>query len=93
MSFYHREISAYQIFEESSYNYEFGKLHDDANLTLIIDNLDFAKRFLREDPTNFAPGLDSDDNFVIYVGNPTVKIQFKDPETHSAILTKLPFTL
>jgi ferredoxin len=85
------EISAYQIFEESSYKYEYGKLHDDANLTLVIENLNFAKRFLREDPTNFAPGLDSDDNFVIYVANPLVKMQFKDPKTYSAILPKFPF--
>ena len=86
------EISAYQIFEESSYNYEYGKLHDDANLTLVIDNLNFAKRFFRKDTTNFAPGLDTDDNFVIYVANPAVKIQFKDPNTYSFILSKLPFT-
>ncbi len=86
------EISAYQIFEESSYTYEFGKLHDDADLTLVIDNLYFAKRFLRKGPTNFAPGLDDDDNFVIYIANPVVKMQFKDPKTHSVILSKLPFT-
>jgi len=86
------EISAHQIFEESSYNYEFGKLHDDANLTLVIDNLNFAKRFFRKDTTNFAPGLDSDDNFVIYVANPLVKIHFKDPNTYAFILSKLPFT-
>jgi Fe-S-cluster-containing hydrogenase component 2 len=85
-------IAACQIFEERSYNYEFGKLHDDADLTLVIDNLNFAKRFLRKEPTNFAPGLDSDDNFVIYIGNPVVKMQFKDPKTHSSIFSKFPFT-
>jgi len=84
------EISAYQIFGESSYKYEYGKLHDDANLTLVIDNLNFAKRFFRKDATNFAPGLDSDDNFVIYIANPLVKIQFKDPNTYSFILSKFP---
>ena len=85
-------ITAYQVFEESSYNYEFGKLHDDADLTLVIDNLNFAQRFLRKDSTNFAPGLDYDDNFVIYVANPVIKMQFKDPKTPSSILSKLPFT-
>jgi len=86
------EITASQIFEETSYTYEYGKLHDDANLTLVIDNLNFAKRFLRKETTDFAPGLDTDDNFVIYVANPAVKIQFKDPNTYSFILSKLPFT-
>jgi len=85
-------ITAYQIFEESSYNYEFGKLHHDADLTLVIDNLNYAKRFLKKEPTNFAPGLDYDDNFVIYIGNPVVKMQFKDTKTHSSIMSKLPFT-
>ena len=85
-------ITAYQIFEESSYNYEFGKLHHDADLTLVIDNLNYAKRFLKKEPTNFAPGLDYDDNFVIYIGNPVVKIQFKDTKTHSSIMSKFPFT-
>ena len=85
-------ITAYQIFEESSYNYEFGKLHHDADLTLVIDNLNYAKRFLKKEPTNFAPGLDYDDNFVIYIGNPVVKMQFKDTKTHSSIMSKFPFT-
>ena len=85
------EISAHQIFEESSYTYKFGSLHDNADLTLVIDDQTFAKRFLSKKPTNFAPGLDLDENFVIYVANPVIKIQFKDPKTHSAILSKLPF--
>ncbi|MHA2401054.1 MAG: DUF362 domain-containing protein [Promethearchaeota archaeon] len=85
------EISAYQIFEESSYNYEFGSPHDDADLTIVINDLKFAKRFLSKKPTNFAPGLDLDENFVIYVVNPVIKIQFKDTKTYSSILSKLPF--
>ncbi|MHA1498283.1 MAG: 4Fe-4S dicluster domain-containing protein [Promethearchaeota archaeon] len=85
------EISANQVFEESTYNYEFGKLHEDADLTIVIENLNFIQRFLRKDPTNFAPGLDSNDNFVIYVANPIVEMQFKDPNTHSFFLSRFPF--
>jgi len=84
-------ITAYQIFEETSYNYEFGKLHDDADLTLVIDNLKYAEQFLRKGPSNFAGGLDSDDNFLIYIKIPVVKLQFKDPNIHSVVLSKLPF--
>jgi Fe-S-cluster-containing hydrogenase component 2 len=84
-------ITAYQVFEKTSYNYEFGKLHEDADLTLIIDNLKFAKRFLKKDPTDFAPGLDSVDRFLIYVKIPVVKLWFKDPNTHSFILSRFPF--
>ncbi len=84
-------ITAYQIFEETSYNYAFGKLHEDADLTLVIDNLKYAKRFLRKDPMNFAGGLDSADNFLIYNKIPVVKLRFKDPNTHSFILSRFPF--
>jgi len=84
-------ITACQIFEETSYNYEFGKLHKDADLTLVIDNLKYAKRFLKKDPTNFAGGLDSDDNFLIYIKIPVVKLRFKDSNTHSFILSRFPF--
>lgn len=82
-------ITAYQIFEETSYNYEFGKLHDNADLTLIIDPK-YAEKFLRKDHANFAGGLDSNDNFLIYIKIPVAKLQFKDRNTHSSILSKLP---
>lgn len=84
------EIKAYQIFEETSYNYEYGKLHDDADLTLVLDNLNYARRFLRGEPANFAGGLDSDDNFLIYIKIPKVIIRFKDPNTHAVALSKIP---
>jgi len=83
-------ITAYQIFEETSYKYEFGKLQDDADFTLVIDNLNFAKRFLKKEPTDFAPGLDSNDKFLIYIKIPVVKFRFKDPNTHSFFLSRFP---
>ena len=83
-------ITAYQIFEETSYKYEFGKLHEDADLTLVIDNLKFARRFLKKEPTDFAPGLDSNDKFLIYIKTPVIKFRFKDPNTHSFFLSRFP---
>jgi len=82
---------AYQIFEETSYNYEFGKNLENADLTLTIENPEYAKRFLQPTPTNFAPGLDEDDNLLIDIKIPVLTIKFKDPEETLYSLAKLPF--
>ena len=82
---------AYQLFEEASYNYEFGKHIEDADLSLVIENPDFAKRFLLETSTNYAPILDDDDNLIISIKTPVVSVQFKDPDESRYALWKLPF--
>ena len=82
---------AYQIFEEIRYSYEFGKHIEDADITLVSKNQEHAKRFLQNISTNYAPGLDDDDNLLIYVKNPVISIQFKDPDATRFSLVKLPF--
>jgi len=82
---------AYQIFEETKYNYEFGKHIEDADLTLVFENSDHAKRFLLEIPSNFAPILDEDDNLIVTIKIPVINIQFKDPDESFYSLTRLPF--
>jgi len=82
---------AYQVFEETRYNHEFGKHIEDADLTLVIENPELAKRFLLELPTNYAPGLDGDENLLIYIKIPVLSIQFKDPDEAVYSLGRLPF--
>jgi len=82
---------AYQIFEETRYNHEFGKHIEDADLTLVFENPDLAKRFLLNLPTNYAPGLDGDDNLLIYTKIPVLSVQFKNPDVSRFSLVKLPF--
>lgn len=82
---------AYQIFEETRYNHEFGKHIEDADLTLVIENPEYAKRFLQKVSTNYAPGLDADDNLLIYIKIPVLSIQFKDPDATLYSLARLPF--
>ena len=82
---------AYQIFEETNYNYEFGKNIEDADITVIIENPDYAKRFLLDLPTNYAPGLDDDQNLIIYIKIPLLSLKFKNPEESRYSLVKLPF--
>jgi UDP-glucose 4-epimerase len=84
-------IISYQIFEETSYNYELGKHIEEADFTLVIENPDFAKRFLLETSTNYAPILDDDDNLIICIKTPVVSVKFKDPDEHRWAITKLPF--
>ena len=82
---------AYQIFEETSYNYEFGKHVEDADLNLEFENVDYAKRFLLEIPSNFAPILDEDKNLIITIKIPVLSVQFKDPDESFYSLVRLPF--
>ena len=82
---------AYQKFEEARYSYEFGKHLEDADITLVSKNPEYAKRFLQNISTNYAPGLDDDENLLIYVKNPVISIQFKDPDATRFSLVKIPF--
>ena len=82
---------AYQIFEETRNSYEFGKHVEDADLTLVFENPDYAKRFLLNLPTNYAPGLDDDDNLLIYIKIPVVSAQLKNPDLSRFSLVKIPF--
>ncbi|NHJ23880.1 MAG: 4Fe-4S dicluster domain-containing protein [Candidatus Lokiarchaeota archaeon] len=82
---------SYQIFEETKYSHEFGKHIEDADLTLVIENPDFAKRFLLQASTNYAPGLDDDNNLLIYIKTPVISIQFKNPDENRFSLVRLPF--
>jgi UDP-glucose 4-epimerase len=82
---------SYQIFEETSYNYEFGKHIEDADLTLVIENPYYAKRFLLGASTNYAPILDADDNLIICMKIPVLSLKFKDPEESRLSIMKLPF--
>ena len=82
---------AYQHFAENGYKYEFGKHIEDADLTLVIENPDFAKRFLLGLPTNYAPGLDENNNLLIYIKTPVISVKFKNPDETRFSLIKLPF--
>ncbi len=82
---------AYQVFEETNYNYEFGKHIDDADLTIEIENPEFGKRFLLDLPTNYAPRLDEDDNLLLHIKLPVLSVKFKDPTESRFSLLKLPF--
>ena len=82
---------AYQIFEENKYIHEFGKHTEDADLTLVIENPDFAKRFLLDLPTNYAPGLDDDNNLLVYIKTPVISVKFKNPDETRFSLVRLPF--
>jgi Fe-S-cluster-containing hydrogenase component 2 len=82
---------AYQIFEETKYNYEFGKHIEDTDLTLVFNNPEHAKRFLLETPSNYAPILDEDDNLIVTIKIPVISIHFKDPDEPFYSLTRLPF--
>jgi len=81
---------AYQIFGETDYYHEFGKHIEDADLTLVIKNPEYAKRFLLNLPTNYAPGLDDDDNLLIYIKIPVLSLQFKNPDVSRYSLMRLP---
>jgi UDP-glucose 4-epimerase len=82
---------AYQIFEETNYNYEFGKHIEDADLTIEIKNQEYAKRFLLDLPTNYAPGLDDEENLILYIKIPVLSIKFDNPNESRYSLVKLPF--
>ncbi len=82
---------ASQIFEETGYNYVFGKNTENADITIMIKNPEYAKRFLQQIPTNYAPGLDSDENLLIYIKIPVLSIQFKNPDDTVYSLARLPF--
>jgi len=82
---------AYQIFEETSYNYEFGKNIEEADLKIVIENPEFAKRFLLELPTNYAPILDENGNLIVCIKTPVISIKFKNPDETRFSLVKLPF--
>ncbi|MHA2473667.1 MAG: DUF362 domain-containing protein [Promethearchaeota archaeon] len=82
---------AYQIFTETEYNYEFGKNIDDADLTIDIRNLEHAKRFLLNLPTNYAPTLDADNNLLINIKIPMVSVWFKDPNISRFSIVRFPF--
>ena len=82
---------AYQIFEENKYIHEFGKHTEDADLTLVIENPVFAKRFLLDLPTNYAPGLDDDNNLLVYIKTPVISVKFKNPDETRFSLVRLPF--
>ena len=82
---------AYQIFEETNYNYEIGKNIEDADLTIEIINPEYAKRFLLNLPTNYAPVLDDEQNLILYIKLPVLSIKFKIPDEDRYSLIKLPF--
>jgi len=82
---------AYQIFEENNYNYEFGKNIEDADINIVIENPDYAKRFLLDLPTNYAPGLDDEQNLIIYIKIPLLSLYFKNPEESRLSLVRIPF--
>lgn len=82
---------AYQVFEENKYHYELNQQAENADLTLDITNLEFAKRFFLKIPTNYGPRLDENNDMIIYVKTPVVRVKFKDPETISLALGKIPW--
>jgi UDP-glucose 4-epimerase len=82
---------AYQNFEEAEYKYDFGKNIDDADLTIEIKKPEYAKRFLLNLSTNYAPGLDDDNNLLIYIKVPMLSIQFKDPSISRFSIVRFPF--
>ena len=85
-------ITAYQIFEESRYTYEFGKLLDDADVTLIPTNIKYAKLLLEGVPIDITHGKDVDNNFQLCVKIPMLITRFKDPNISPLVLSKLPFS-
>jgi len=85
------ENLAYQVFEETNYNYEFGKNIEDADITIEIKNPEYAKRFLLDLPTNYAPGLDDEQNLILYIKLPVISIKFDEPLESRYSLVKLPF--
>ncbi len=82
---------AYQIFEETGYNYEFGNHIEDADLTIVITNPEHGKRFLLDLPTNYAPRLDDDDNLLLHIKLPVMSVKFRNPGENRYSLVKLPF--
>ncbi|MCJ7772910.1 MAG: 4Fe-4S binding protein, partial [Desulfobacterales bacterium] len=64
---------------------------EDADIDLVIENPEYAKRFLLVLPTNYAPGLDDDENLLIYIKIPVLSLNFKDPNESRFSLVKLPF--
>jgi len=85
------ENLGYQVFEETNYNYEFGKNIEDADITIEIKNPEYAKRFLLDLPTNYAPGLDDEQNLILYIKLPVLSIKFDEPLESRYSLVKLPF--
>ena len=82
---------AYQNFKETEYNYEIGKHIENADLTIEIKNPEYAKRFLLDLPTNYAPGLDDEENLILYIKIPVLSIKFDNPLESRFSLVKLPF--
>ncbi|MHA1498284.1 MAG: DUF362 domain-containing protein [Promethearchaeota archaeon] len=85
-------ILAYQIFEETSYTSEFGKNLDDADVTLIPTNMEYAKLLLQGVPIDITHGKDADNNFQLCVKIPMLTTRFKDPNLSPLVLSKLPFS-
>ena len=85
-------ILAYQIFEETHYTYEFGKILDDADVTLIPTNMAYAKLLLQGIPIDITHGKDANNNFQLCVKIPMLTTRFKDPNLSPLVLSKLPFS-
>ncbi|MHA2289811.1 MAG: hypothetical protein ACXABG_13585, partial [Promethearchaeota archaeon] len=85
-------ILAYQIFEETNYSYEFGKILDDADVTLIPTNMVYAKLLLQGVPIDITHAKDADNNFQLAVKIPMLTTRFKDPNMSPLVLSKLPFS-
>ena len=82
---------ASQIFGETNYYHQIGKHVESADITLVIKNPKYAKRFLLNLPTNYAPGLDDNDNLLIYIKIPVLSVKFKNSDVSRFSLVKLPF--
>jgi UDP-glucose 4-epimerase len=85
-------LLAYQVFEEARYTYEFGKILDDADVTLIPTNMVYAKLLLQGVPIDITHGKDADNNFQLCVKIPMLTTRFKDPDLSPLVLSKLPFS-
>ena len=85
-------LLAYQVFEEARYTYEFGKILDDADVTLIPTNMVYAKLLLQGTPIDITHGKDADNNFQLCVKIPMLTTRFKDPDLSPLVLSKLPFS-
>ncbi|MHA2473153.1 MAG: DUF362 domain-containing protein [Promethearchaeota archaeon] len=85
-------ILAYQVFEETNYTFEFGKNLDDADVTLIFENLVYAKLLLQGIPIDITHTKDANNNFQLCVKVPMITTRFKDPSLNPLVLTKLPFS-
>jgi len=86
-----KDLSAYQIFEETKYHYEFGKQLDDADISLTLTNLVYAKLLLQGKAIDIGSTKDAEGKLHIGAKIPIVTSQFKDPKMHWSVLTKTPF--